>query len=80
MIREAETQDDSSFSICFASKCCQSKNTEVLKMIVGINRLKQFGIFSDFNGTKIQKFWPIQPCLWLERNRQVNPFESIFLL
>lgn len=25
-------------------------------MIVCINRLKQFGIFSDFNGTKIQKF------------------------
>lgn len=27
-----------------------------LEMIVCINRLKQFGIFSDFNGTKIQKF------------------------
>ncbi|WP_254814227.1 ATP-binding protein [Pseudomonas aeruginosa] len=26
------------------------------KMIVCINRLKQFGIFNDFNGTKIQKF------------------------
>lgn len=25
-------------------------------MIVSISRLKQFGIFSDFNGTKIQKF------------------------
>ena len=25
-------------------------------MIVCINRLKQFGIFSDFNGTKIQQF------------------------
>ncbi len=32
------------------------KNTEVLIMIVSISRLKQFGIFSDFNGTKIQKF------------------------
>ncbi|WP_275162815.1 AAA family ATPase [Citrobacter portucalensis] len=27
-----------------------------IEMIVCINRLKQFGIFSDFNGTKIQKF------------------------
>jgi len=55
-VREAETQENSSLIICFASRCNQSKNTEVPKMIVCINRLKQFGIFNDFNGTKIQKF------------------------
>ncbi len=49
-------------------------------MIVCINRLKQFGIFSDFNGTKIQKFGQVQPGLWLEWNRQVNVIESILLL
>ncbi|MDS6630274.1 hypothetical protein QYS46_01505 [Klebsiella michiganensis] len=51
-----------------------------IEMIVCINRLKQFGIFSDFNGTKIQKFVPVQPGLWLEWNRQVNVIESILLL
>ena len=48
-------------------------------MIVCINRLKQFGIFSDFNGTKIQKFGRYNG-LWLEWNRQVNVIESILLL
>lgn len=50
-----------------------------LEMIVCINRLKQFGIFSDFNGTKIQKFGRYNPSM-VEWNRQVNVIESILLL
>lgn len=50
-----------------------------IEMIVCINRLKQFGIFSDFNGTKI-KSSAGTTGLWLEWNRQVNVIESILLL
>ena len=54
-IREAETQEDFVYHL-FRKQMMGKQEHGDIEMIVCINRLKQFGIFSDFNGTKIQKF------------------------